>query len=336
MITTPGASRLVRVELGAAESREPWPGALALWRLIFGAWLWSAFLGGAASPAAAGERKLESYTQAIPGTTVAIEMVAIPGCEATLGSPGDEAGREPAEPAPQRVSVEPFWLGRYEVTWEQFLPFVFADRADLEKEKADGVTHPSKPLGSVYRDRGETGYPAIGMSRKTAVEFCKWLRFKTGRPYRLPTEAEWEYACRAGAATPYAWGEDGTKAGDYAWFKDNAKGTTQPVGKKAPNKFGLHDIVGNVAEWCAPEAGGAPAVVRGGAFSEPVTRLRSAARMLETPEWNELDPRSPPGVWWLSAADFVGIRLAYSSEDRAASPKAEKPAGAAVNATPKP
>ena len=303
----------MRMDLGAAESREPWPGALVISRLIFGAWLWSAFLGGVASPAAAGERKLESFTQAIPGTTVAIEMVAIPGGEATLGSPAGEAGREPAERAPQRVSVEPFWLGRYEVTWEQFLPFVFADRADLEKEKADGVTHPSKPLGSVYRDRGESGYPAIGMSRKTAVEFCKWLRVKTGRPYRLPTEAEWEYACRAGAATPYAWGEDGTKAGDYAWFKDNAKGTTQPVGKKAPNKFGLYDIVGNVAEWCAPAAGGAPAVVRGGAFCEPVTRLRGAARMLETPEWNELDPRSPPGVWWLSAADFVGIRLACSS-----------------------
>jgi formylglycine-generating enzyme len=232
-----------------------------------------------------------------------------------VGSPAGEAGRESAEQVPQRVRIKPFWMGRYEVTWEQFLPFVFADKADLEKEKKDGVTHPSKPLGSVYRDRGEKGYPAIGMSQKTAVEFCKWLRFKTGRPYRLPTEAEWEYACRAGAATPYFWGEDGVKAADYAWFKDNAKGTTQPVGKKAPNKFGLYDIVGNVAEWCAKDSPDAPSVVRGGAFSEPLSRLRSATRMIETPEWNELDPRSPPGVWWVSAADFVGIRVACSREE---------------------
>jgi formylglycine-generating enzyme len=260
--------------------------------------------GGAGEPA-----PFKDFKQTLPGSTVAFEMVAIPGGEMTVGSSVSEAGRADTDLGPRKVKVEPFWMGRFEVTWQEYLPFVFADKTDFERERKDGITHPTKPFGSVYRDRGETGYPAIGMSQKSAVEFCKWLSFKTGRKYRLPTEAEWEYACRAGSSTPYFWGSEAEKAGEYAWFKGNSLGTTHPVGQKAPNRFGLHDIVGNVAEWCVKESPEAPCVVRGGAFTEPADHLRSAARLIETPAWNELDPQSTPSVWWLSAADFVGLRV---------------------------
>ena len=261
--------------------------------------------------------KFENYKQTLPGTAVSFEMVAVPGGEITVGSPAAEPGRDASDSVPQKVRVEPFWMGRYEVTWQEYLPFVFADKQDFEQERKDGITHPTKPFGSVYRDRGETGYPAIGMSQKSAVEFCRWLSAKTGRKYRLPTEVEWECACRASSSTPYFWGQEPARAGDYAWFKGNSKGTTHPVGQKAPNKFGLYDIVGNVAEWCAKDSASASCVVRGGAFTEPVENLRSAARLLETPAWNELDPQSTPSVWWLSAADFVGIRVVCSYEPAA-------------------
>ncbi len=257
---------------------------------------------------------LKNFKQTIPGSTISFEMVAIPGGEMDLGSPPQEPGRENTDLPSQKTAIKPFWLGQYEVTWQEYLPFVFADKSDLEREKKEGVTHPTKPYGSIYRDRGETGYPAIGMSQKSAVEFCKWLRMKTGRKYRLPTEAEWEYACRAGTATPYFWGDDPAQAKDYAWFKGNSRGTTQPVGQKKPNKFGLYDIVGNVAEWCTKDPISTGNVVRGGAFTEAAPHLRSAARLIETPVWNELDPQSTPSVWWLSAADFVGIRIACSPE----------------------
>jgi mono/diheme cytochrome c family protein len=160
------------------------------------------------------------------------------------------------------------------------------------------------------------------MSQRSATFFCKWISKKTGVNYRLPTEAEWEYACRAGATTPYFWGDAPESAKDYGWFKENSLvnslETTHPVGKLKPNKFGIYDIVGNVAEWCSKESAEAPSVARGGAFSESVAKLRSAARMLETPEWNELDPQSPQSVWWLASADFVGFRLTRSLEQEPA------------------
>lgn len=278
----------------------------------------------------AADAKFENYTQAIPGTTAKFDMVAIPGGEITIGSPENEAGRDDKDLAQKKVTVKPFWMGKYEVSWAEFLPYVFGDRDEIEKEKKDGITRPTKPYGSVYRDRGEKGYPALGMSQHSAENFCKWLSYKTGEKYRLPTEAEWEYACRAGATTPYFWGDDASKAGDYAWFKDNSEITTQPIGKKQPNKFGLYDIVGNVTEWVQKESAEAPAVARGGAFDQELKNLRSASRMFDCPEWNELDPQSPPSIWWLSAADFVGIRLVRSADEGNAAPAAAAPAAAAT------
>jgi formylglycine-generating enzyme required for sulfatase activity len=244
-------------------------------------------------------------------------MVAIPGGDITVGSPEGEAGRDASDLPPKKVTVKPFWMGRYEVSWAEFLPYVFIDQSEVLRQvnkiegvvDKDGISHPTKPYGSVYRERGEKGSPAIGLGLPSALAYCQWLSQKTGLKYRLPSDEEWEYACRAGATTAYFWGDSPALAREYGWFKDNSSETTHQVGKLKPNKFGLHDIVGNVAEWCTLISIDAPHVARGGAFTESVTKLRSAARMIETPEWNELDPQFPQSVWWLSAADFVGFRV---------------------------
>jgi mono/diheme cytochrome c family protein len=152
------------------------------------------------------------------------------------------------------------------------------------------------------------GWPA-------AMEYCRWLSKKTGVRYRLPTEDEWEYACRAGSTNAFFWGNDPPLAKNYGWHTNNAfskefdKVTTWPVGKLKPNAWGLYDITGNLAEWCLGSDKQPPHVVRGGAFSEPVNSLRCAARLIEIPEWNELDPQAPQSIWWLSSADFLGFRV---------------------------
>ena len=285
-----------------------------------------------------------NYTEKIPGGSVKFDMIAIPGGTITIGSSADEAGREKSDLPQKSVTVKSFWMGKCEVAWEEIIPYIFVDSSEIVRNvdkieglvDKDGVSHPTKPYGSVYRERGEKGYPAIGMGYPTAREFCKWLSKKTGHNYRLPTEEEWEFACRAGSNDPYFWGKDAAKAKEYAWFKDNSNETTHPVGKLKPNAFGLHDMAGNVAEWTVKSANNQPGVVRGGAWSEPVEKLRSAARMIEIEDWNELDPQSPQSVWWLSAADFVGFRVVRSFEDapaaseKAESPKSEAPAAAAT------
>lgn len=280
--------------------------------------------------ATAADTKFESYTEKIPGSSVSFDMVAIPGGEITIGSPESEAGRDKNDLAPKKVTVKPFYMGKYEVSWQEYILYVFGEKEEIEKEKKDGITRPTKPYGSVYRDRGEKGFPAIGMSQHSAIYFAKWLSWKTGKQYRLPTEAEWEFACRAGSETPYFWGADKSKAGDYGWSKENSGDQTHPIGKKQPNKFGLYDIVGNVSEWCMQDDTNTPAVTRGGAFTEPVEKMRSASRMLDCPEWNELDPQSPPSIWWLSAADFVGIRLVCSADNAEVAKADAKPVAAAA------
>jgi formylglycine-generating enzyme required for sulfatase activity len=270
-----------------------------------------------------------NYTQQMPGSAFTFPMVAIPGGTITVGSPASETGRESSDLAPRKITVKPFWIGRFEVSWQEFLPYVFIDKKEVARDvdklegivDYDGISHPTKPYGSVYRERGEKGFPALGMGLPAALEYCRWLTKRTGIKYRLPTEEEWEYACRAGAATAFFWGDNPAQAPEYGWFIDNSlerqaqKESTHPLGKLKPNPFGLYDMAGNVAEWCAPVDKNAPHVARGGAFSEPVNRLRCAARMIETPAWNELDPQSPQSIWWLASADFIGFRLARSLND---------------------
>ena len=153
-------------------------------------------------------------------------------------------------------------MGKFEVTWEEYDQFAFSldlkkktrENVDLTKQpetekKADAVTRPTPPYADETFGFGRNGQPVICITHHAAMEYCRWLSAKTGKIYRLPTEAEWEYACRAGTKTAYSWGDDAEKLGEYAWDVDNAE-KPEKVGKKKPNPWGLHDMHGNVAEWC--------------------------------------------------------------------------------------
>jgi formylglycine-generating enzyme required for sulfatase activity len=192
---------------------------------------------------------------------------------------------------------------------------------------------------------GTEARPAIGISWLNTQSFCKWLQIRTGKPYRLPTEAEWEYACRAGSKTAYPFGDDPAQLGDYAWFKDNSDCKTHPVAQKKPNAWGLHDMVGNVREWVqdfyAPDTYAANAksnpaqnptgpkdgkvkvgaeyahVARGGDWDGPPEELRSATRGYEESWWRDKDPQDPKSDWWLPEMAFIGFRVALSADGKA-------------------
>ena len=281
-----------------------------------------------------------SYTQTIPGSNQTYAMVAVPGGAYLMGSPATEKGRNADEGPQHKVQIEPFYMGKYEVTWDLYDLFAFTN---MEKEmaakytqleanltKTDATTRPSPPYVDMSFGMGREGYPAINMTQYATIKFCAWLYAKTGVFYRLPTEAEWEYACRANTTTPYSFGNDVKKLGEYAVFTGNSDGGYKKVGTKKPNAFGLYDMHGNVMEWTkdqyiedyykqvasgkakepyAPTTTLYPNSVRGGSWDDGPEVLRSAARTPSAPAWKVLDPQSPKSDWWLTSASFVGFRI---------------------------
>jgi formylglycine-generating enzyme required for sulfatase activity len=210
-------------------------------------------------------------------------------------------------------------------------------QSDLEK-KADAVTRPTPPYADSTFGFGRSGQPAICITHHAAMEYCRWLSEKTGKIYRLPTEAEWEYACRSGTKTAYFWGDGTDQIEDYAWFVNNAE-KPMPVGKKKPNPWGLYDIHGNVAEWCLdhyapdvykqfavaqpskepvilPDAKEYSYVARGGSWDDDAELLRSAARRGSNPEWSVQDPQRPQSIWWHTDATGVGFRIVRPLEEQ--------------------
>jgi formylglycine-generating enzyme required for sulfatase activity len=285
---------------------------------------------------------MKPYTNTVPGTKVKYVMLPIPAGEFVMGSPGTEKGRKPDESPQHKVKIAPFWMGMCEVTWNEFELFMYLDDERRERDEAaaaayanklaDAVTRPSKPYTEMSFGMGKDGFPAISMTQHGANKYCHWLSAKTGHYYRLPTEAEWEYACRAGTTTAYSFGDDVAKLGEYAWFEDNSDFKYQKIGRKKPNPWGLHDMHGNAAEWCLDQyepnyehvLGAAGAVVanpwnqstkpyphatRGGSYDDDPTKLRSAARRPSDKSWKMRDPQLPKSVWWLTDAQFVGFRI---------------------------
>ena len=296
--------------------------------------------------------KPAAYTETVKTANdaeISFKMVPIPGGTFTMGSSASEPNRADDEGPQHEVCVDPFYLCPTETTLELFMAYYqetvsakkdFMDTQEAKKdaENASGVDAISGPT-PVYGDLS-MGYgsqnPAIGMTWNNANNFCLWLSSKTGKKYRLPTEAEWEYACRAGTNNLFGSTNDAEKINDYAWYDATADSETTEVGKKKPNAFGLHDMSGNVREWVldfysptayAEAAKKNPAVnpkgpktgelhvARGGDYSCSVGELRCAARHLEQKWWRMGDPQIPKSIWWLPEMDIIGFRVACSIED---------------------
>jgi len=222
-----------------------------------------------------------------------MKLKLLPAGTFTMG----EAGRGPTETPHEVTLTRPFCLGVYEVTNAQW----------------------KRLMGSVPSKQQGADHPVEQVSWENAVKFCQKLsslpeEIKAGRVYRLPSEAEWEYACRAGTTTKYSYADDKGRLGDYAWFNENSDSQTHPVGQKKPNAWGLFDIHGNVWEWCSdwygqygrgavtdplgPSGGSGRVCCRGGNWYSAAEYCRSAYRN------NYLQQ---------SSSDFaVGFRVAMS------------------------
>lgn len=231
----------------------------------------------------------EKFVEKIPGSLVSFTMVKVPAGQIKIGD--------------ATVDIKPFFIGETEVTWDLY--DIYAFRLDLTlKQQVEGYeaeSRPSKPYGAPDRGFGHQGYAALGMTANAGEHFCKWLSKKTGKKYRLPTEAEWEYAARAGEAT------EPSPLEDYAWYWENADDAAHKVGSKKPNKWGLFDMLGNVLEWTI-DLNGKP-VTCGGCFKDKDAKVKFGSRQPYDPAWQEQDAHVPKSIWWLSDGDMVGMRV---------------------------
>ena len=255
-------------------------------------------------------------------------MVAIPPGDFLMGSPDSDPHHKRDEQPLHRVHTAAFWMQAHEVTWDEYRLFMFAAQSDSTAaghNAVDAVTKPTRPYVDMSFGMGINGFPAISMTQYAANKYAEWLSAKTGEFYRLPTEAEWEYACRSGTATPYYFGSDASQLQNYAWFRANSDGRYHKVATKKPNAWGLFDMLGNVMEWTldqyAPYRRGVlqlpwvkavtpyPIAARGGSWADSAEDLRSAARVPSDPSWKRQDPQLPKSIWYETDAPWLGFRL---------------------------
>lgn len=298
------------------------------------------------------------YTQRIPGTDVSFEMIPVPGGTFKFGASESDPNKKDDESPQVELQVSPMWVAKTEISWGEYKEFmklysIFKEfeaqgkRIVTDENRADAITAPTELYEPTHTfEYGEAlNQPAVTMTQYAAQQYTKWLSLITGQQFRLPTEAEWEYACRAGATTAYHWGDDPAEIDQYAWYFDNADSGQMPVGTKAPNAFGLHDMHGNVAEWTVnqytedgyawlaelvAEKGAlnatdavkwpvesSPCAIRGGSWEMDAEDLRCSARLASDDElWKDSDPNFPRSPWWFTddPARGVGFRLFRSYE----------------------
>jgi len=329
-------------------TRPRWPCHVAMLAICFSVMAAADTLASQKDPA----KKYIETVKTQSGEKLSFEMVLIPAGSFLMGSPAGQFGRSDNEGPQHQVRLEPFYLCTTETTLELFLAYyqetVSAKKDFIETEQAkkaeeqasrddvDAITGPTPVYGDLTM--GYSGkHPGIGMTWHNAMTFCRWLSKKTGKQYRLPTEAEWEYACRAGSTSVFGFADAPNELADYAWCKTNADGETQEVAKKKPNAWGLYDMLGNVREWVydfysptayaeaakqnpavnpkGPETGQVH-VARGGDYRSSTEELRPAARAFEEKWWRSGDPQIPKSKWWLPEMDFIGFRVARSVDTR--------------------
>lgn len=276
-------------------------------------------------PAAGSEPGLEPFVQTLEGVTATFKMVPVPAGTVRVPNPDDPA-------QVRTVEVGPFWIATTETVWDTYDIWVHQLDEPVQGsvggsngttvavsegsgEDADAISRPSKPYLPPDRGFGYLRYPAISLTYHAAEAYCEWLTEKTGKHYRLPTEAEWQYAVAAGSTGKYAWGDDPSQADQYAWYHANSPDKTQAVAEKAPNAWGLFDGHGNVGEWCVGMDG--KPIVCGGSYKDDVSGLTLGTRVSQTYEWNESDPQIPKSRWWLADCGFVGFRVVCIPDDTA-------------------
>jgi formylglycine-generating enzyme required for sulfatase activity len=266
-----------------------------------------------------GQTNFSHYEFNVPGSSFKMSMRAIKGGTFLMGS--DQKG--------SKVTLSDFWIGTYEVTHDQFSVF-FKDESFAQGSKVDAITRPTAQYIDLSWGMGkEGGFPVNSMSVDGALMFCRWLYQKTGVFYRLPTEAEWEYACASGSKSTYPFGDDPAQLADHAWYILNSGEKYQKTGTLKPNAWGIHDMLGNVAEWTldqydedyfstiGPEAKDPvippktryPRSFRGGSFQDPVEFVSPTYRRGSDISFNQRDPQVPKSRWWLTDGAYIGFRI---------------------------
>lgn len=304
----------------------------------------------------------EDYTETVPGTTISFNMKAIPGGTFKIGSPEEEQFRKADEGPQKEVNISPFFMAEIEVSWDEYLAFYSATAAEGRSTDTEGtrtqtdvdaISGPTPPYGQPDQNWGLGKRPAITMSYHSAETYCKWLSKVTGKTYRLPTEAEWEYAARGGTNTPYfftgnpkdfaekgflgsLFGKTSEEINSYVIYANNSQMRTEEPDAVEANPFGLKNMLGNALEYCAdwyaedayqqlengtndpkgPESG-KEHVVRGGSFRSEIGEIRSASRdYTRTEAWMKTDPQMPKSIWWLSDCNYISFRVVCEFDEK--------------------
>jgi formylglycine-generating enzyme required for sulfatase activity len=296
------------------------------------------------------------FIEQIPGTPLSLKMIAIHGGTFQMGSPQNEPFHQEDESPVHSVTLSPFFMSEVEITWDLYWTFYIHTMSEgrtppevvftnNSRPDVDAISGPTPPFGFPDQGWGGGDRPAITMTHYGAQTFCLWLSQKTGKKYRLPTEAEWEYAARGGTETPYFFSgnpksfsdkgfwrylinADTDPIANYVVYAKSSKNRTQePLAVKA-NPFGLKNMLGNVMEYCADryDAGayakrgenavnpisdyGTEWVVRGGHYASDASEVRCAARGHTCHDaWLKTDPQQPKSIWWYSNVKAIGFRV---------------------------
>jgi len=255
----------------------------------------------------------KDFTETIPESDVAFDMVAVNGGDTSVGASDKKV----------EVRLSPFFIGRIEVSWDEYVLFLRETESEGRTEQSlDGISGATPPWGNPDQGWGMGQRPAITMTHHAATVYCRWLSVRTGKNYRLPTEAEWAFA----AQLAY---KDLNDLSEYV--SDVEASTVEPDDVKA-DALGLKHLFGNVKEFCADtytEVGYQPVdsilwnpiissegknhVLKGGSFKSPPDNFRSDFReSTQHDKWMKTDPQIPKSIWWYSDCNDVGFRIVLS------------------------